>query len=96
MQDSSHPQARDITEQTNPLTPTLSVEDVSDDRPNSRDDSQSPLGKELANPAQSPTTGNECDVSGSEDLSIREELNLYQMLDEPLAHDHSLTATKKS
>lgn len=44
-QDGSHPQARDITEETNPLTPTLSVEDVSDDRPNSCDDSQVGLEK---------------------------------------------------
>lgn len=57
----SRPRARDVTEETNPLTPTLSIEDVSDHRPSPRRECQISLGEQLANlaisyPALAPST----------------------------------------
>lgn len=49
MQDSSSSRARGVTEETDPLTPTLSVQDVSDDRSSSRSESQISIGERLAN-----------------------------------------------
>ena len=53
MQDSSRSPARDTTEETDIRTPTVSVEDVSDDQSSFRSESQIALGERLANLALS-------------------------------------------
>ena len=53
MQDSSRSPAREITEETDISTPTVSVEDVSDDRSSSRSESQITLRERVANLALS-------------------------------------------
>lgn len=49
MQGSRRPRARDVTDETNPLPPTVSIEDISDDIASPRDEDQYSLGEQFAN-----------------------------------------------